>query len=97
VTAPTFFLLLDAVPYDLAHAVWADGGLPGFVEPRPTVAVFPSLTEVAVPSLLRGIFEERPPGYETRFFHPPSGEIRGQIRGKLRDRDDDDRKDHDDD
>jgi hypothetical protein len=68
---------VDAVPYEVAKAVWEDGGLPGFGEPRRSVSVFPSLTEVAVPSLLRGIFSERPPGYESRYYHPPSGEIRG--------------------
>jgi len=41
------------------------------------VAVFPSLTEVAVPSLLRGIFPARPPGYEARWFDPVHGEVRG--------------------
>jgi hypothetical protein len=77
-TAPTFFLLVDAIPHDLAHEVWAEGGLEGFAEPRPSVSVFPSLTEVAVPSLLREIFAERPPGYEVRYYHPPSGEVRGR-------------------
>lgn len=76
-STPTLFLLVDAIPHDLAREVWADGGLPGFAEPRPTVSVFPSLTEVAVPSLLREIFPARPPGYEARFYHVPSGEIRG--------------------
>ena len=74
---PTFFLLVDAIPWDVARQVWAEGELPGFAAPRPTVSVFPSLTEVAVPSLLRGIFHERPPGYEARYFDPESGETRG--------------------
>lgn len=74
---PTFFLLVDAIPYDLAWEVWDDGGLPGFAEPRPTVSVFPSLTEVAVPALLREIFPERPPGYEARYYDASSGETHG--------------------
>jgi hypothetical protein len=68
---------VDAIPWELAREVWADGGLPGFAGPRPMVSVFPSLTDVAVPSLLREIFPARPPGYEARWYHPPSGEIRG--------------------
>jgi len=68
---------VDAIPYALAREVWADGGLPGFAEPRPTVSVFPSLTDVAIAALLREIFLERPPGYEARWYHTPSGEIRG--------------------
>ena len=76
-SGPLFFLIVDAVPYALAHELWAAGDLPGFAEPRPTVAVFPSLTEVAVPSLLRGIFPAKPPGYEARYFDPTVGEVRG--------------------
>jgi hypothetical protein len=75
--APTFFLLVDAIPWDLAREVWAEGGLPGFGEPRPLVSVFPSLTEVAVPSLLREIFPARPPGYEPRWYEPETGEVHG--------------------
>ena len=78
-TSPTFFLLVDAIPHELARAVWATGGLPGFSEPRPTVSVFPSLTAVAVPALLRGIFEEVPPGYEARYYDPESGEVHGSL------------------
>lgn len=76
-SAPTFFLLVDAIPWDLAREVWAEGGLPGFGEPRPVVSVFPSLTDVAVPSLLRGIFPARPPGYEARWYEPETGELHG--------------------
>jgi hypothetical protein len=75
--APLLFLLVDAIPYGLAHEAWASGDLPGFREPHPMVSVFPSLTEVAVPSLLREIFPERPPGYEARYYHAPSGEVHG--------------------
>jgi hypothetical protein len=75
--APLLFLVVDAVPFDLAQELWAVGDLPGFAEPRPTVAVFPSLTEVAVPSLLRGIFPAKPPGYEARYYDPTRGEVRG--------------------
>ncbi|MGH0034896.1 MAG: hypothetical protein ACQGVK_07700 [Myxococcota bacterium] len=76
---PVFFLLVDAIPHGLAHEVWAEGGLHGFREPRPVVSVFPSLTEVAVPALLSEIFPERPPGYEARYYHPPSREVRGGL------------------
>jgi len=78
-SVPTFFLLVDAIPHELAREVWAAGGLPGFGEPRPTVSVFPSLTSVAVPALLRGIFEEVPPGYEARYYDPRQGEVRGSL------------------
>ncbi len=76
-TAPILFLLVDAIPWDLAREVWAEGGMPGFREPRPVVSVFPSLTHVAVASLLRGVFDERPPGYEARWYDPTDGRIRG--------------------
>jgi hypothetical protein len=75
--APTLFLLVDAIPWDLAREAWDGGALPGFAAPRPVVSVFPSLTEVAVPALLREIFPARPPGYEARWYHPPSGAVRG--------------------
>lgn len=78
-TSPIFFLLVDAIPYDLAREVWATGGLVGFAEPRPTVSVFPSLTSVAVPAMLRGIFEEVPPGYEARYYDPQRREVRGSF------------------
>lgn len=74
---PILFLLIDAIPFELAWEAWNQGAMPGFLEPRPSVSVFPSLTEVAVPALLRCVGGERPPGYETRWYHPPSGEIRG--------------------
>jgi hypothetical protein len=75
---PLFFLLVDAIPFELAREAWAAGELPGFREPRPLVSVFPSLTEVAVPAMLRSVFDERPDGYEARYYHPPSGEVRGR-------------------
>ena len=74
---PVLFLLIDAIPFDLAWEAWNQGAMPGFGEPRPSVSVFPSLTDVAVPALLRCVGGERPPGYEARWYHPPSGEIRG--------------------
>ncbi|MDJ0789919.1 MAG: hypothetical protein QNK05_24240 [Myxococcota bacterium] len=74
---PLFFLIVDAVPFDLAHQLWARGQLPGFSEPRPMVAVFPSLTDVAVPALLRGVFPVQPPGYEARYYDPERGEVCG--------------------
>ena len=49
----------------------------GFGRPRPMVSVFPSLTHVAVPSLLGELPHARPLGYEARYYHPPSGEVRG--------------------
>jgi hypothetical protein len=33
-TAPTFLLLVDAIPYALARQAWADGAMAGFVAPR---------------------------------------------------------------
>jgi len=75
--APLFFLIVDAVPFAMARELWEAGDMPGFSEPRPMVAVFPSLTEVAVPSLLRGSFPAKPPGYEARYFDPDRGEVRG--------------------
>lgn len=77
VAVPTLFLLVDAIPFPLARELWVRGGMPGFREPRPMVSVFPSLTDVAVAALLRAVFDERPPGYEPRWYHPSSGEIRG--------------------
>lgn len=74
---PMLFLVIDAVPFDVAWELWDDGLMPGFEEPRPMVSVFPSLTHVSVPSLISGVFDRRPPGYEARYFHPLSGEVRG--------------------
>jgi len=74
---PILFLLVDAIPFDVAWEAWNEGAMPGFLEPRPSVSVFPSLTEVAVPAMLRCVGGARPPGYEARWYHPPSGEIRG--------------------
>lgn len=78
-TAPTLFLVVDGVPFDMARAAWDDGLLPGWRPPKPMVSVFPSLTNVAVPALLAGAIDVRPPGYEARHWHPPSGEHRGGL------------------
>ena len=45
----------------------------------PCVSVFPSFTNVAVPALIGRILGTRPPGYEARYYHPPSGNIRGGL------------------
>jgi hypothetical protein len=74
---PTLFLVVDAIPWDLAQEVWREGGMPGFAEPRAVASVFPALTHVAVAALLEGTFHQRPFGYEVRYLHAPSGEIRG--------------------
>ncbi|MGM0577104.1 MAG: hypothetical protein ACQEXJ_15370 [Myxococcota bacterium] len=71
------FLVLDGVPWDLAQDLWHDGLFPDYAPPRPMVSVFPSLTHVAMPALLGSVFDRKPPGYEVRYHHPPSGEIRG--------------------
>jgi hypothetical protein len=70
-------LVLDAIPLALARQVWQEGHLPGFCEPVPSVSVFPSFTNVAVPALIDPIFGSRPLGYEARYYHPPSATIRG--------------------
>lgn len=75
----TLFLVVDAIPFAIAHDTWLEGRMDGFHEPRPMVSVFPSLTNVAVPALLRGVMDIRPPGYEARYYHPPSREIRGGL------------------
>jgi len=76
---PTLFLVVDGVPYSMARAAWDDGLLPGWRPPKALVSVFPSLTNVAVPALLAGAIDVRPPGYEARYFHPPTGEHRGGL------------------
>ncbi len=76
---PMLFLVVDAIPFDLARGLWRDGGMPGFAEPRPMVSVFPSLTHVAVPALVRGVTHLRPHGYESRYVHPPTWTVRGGI------------------
>lgn len=73
------FLAVDAIPYQMAHDAWSSGGLPGFREPLPMVAPFPSLTNVAVPSLLRGVFDTRSPGYEVSYYDPAAGEMCGGL------------------
>ncbi len=78
-TAPTLFLVVDGVPFDMASQAWEDGMLPGWRKPKPLISVFPSLTNVAVPALLGGVIDVRPPGYEARYYHPPSGLRRGGL------------------
>jgi len=75
-TIPTLFLVVDAIPLGLARAAWESDQMPEFCRPRPLISVFPSLTTVAVPALLSGAIDVRPPGYEIRYRHP-SGELRG--------------------
>jgi hypothetical protein len=74
---PTLFLLVDAIPWEMARGLWREGLMPGFAEPRPMVSVFPSLTHVAVPALLASVFPERPQGYEARWFDTTTRELRG--------------------
>lgn len=74
---PFLFLIVDAIPLQLAEEAWASGKLPGFVPPRPMVSVFPSLTNVAVSALLRGVFDEVPEGYEALYLDAESGSVRG--------------------
>lgn len=76
---PTLFLVVDAVPIGVARDVWDAGLMPGFSRPVAQVSVFPSLTNVAVGTLLRPAIDVRPPGYEVRYVHPPSGEVRGGL------------------
>lgn len=77
---PLLCLVLDAVPYGLMARLHAEGRLPGFAPPRALVAPFPSLTTVAVPRLALSLTDAVPPGYESRWFHPPSGEVRGGLQ-----------------
>jgi hypothetical protein len=74
---PFLFLVVDAIPLQIAEEAWALGKLPGFVRPRPMVSVFPSLTNVAVGALLRGVFDEVPEGYEALYLDTASGAVRG--------------------
>jgi len=74
----SFVLVVDAIPWELAVEVWQQGHLPGFSEPVPSVSVFPSSSNVALPALIDGILGARPPGYEARYYHPPSATIRGR-------------------
>jgi hypothetical protein len=78
-TDGSLVLVIDAIPWAVAHEVWGEGHLPGFSEPVPSVSVFPSFTNVAVPALVGQILGTRPPGYEARYYHPPSGTIRGGL------------------
>lgn len=74
---PFLFLIVDAVPWEIAEEAWASGRLPGFARPRPMISVFPSLTNVAVSALLAGVFDQRPPGYEALYVDAGSGDVRG--------------------
>ncbi len=75
---PTLFLVVDAVPIGVAQEVWEAGHLPGFARPIAQVSVFPSLTNVAVGTLLRPAIDVRPPGYEVKYV-TPDGELRGGL------------------
>lgn len=79
IDTPTLFLVVDAIPFDMALRAWSRGAMPGFSRPRPMISVFPSLTHVAVPRLLQGVMDIQPPGYEARYYHPESREIRGGL------------------
>jgi hypothetical protein len=74
---PFLFLIVDAIPFELAREAWRSGRLPGFSQPRPMVSVFPSLTNVAVGALLQGVFDEVPLGYEARHYDPATATVRG--------------------
>jgi len=82
---PFLFLVVDAVPLQVAEEAWASGKLPGFASPRPMVSVFPSLTNVAVSALLRGVFDDVPEGYEALYLDAESGEVRGGFSDPLSD------------
>ncbi len=75
----TLCLLIDAIPHGIAAQAWRDGHLPGFDAPRPMVSVFPSLTNIAVPALLRGVIDVVPPGYEAKHWDPVAKEVRGGL------------------
>ncbi|RME25976.1 MAG: hypothetical protein D6798_07660, partial [Deltaproteobacteria bacterium] len=76
---PTLFVVIDAIPLDVAQEVHAAGALPGFDPPVAQVSVFPSLTHVALSALARPAVDLRPPGYESLYVHVPSGEVRGSF------------------
>ena len=76
-TGASLVLVIDAVPWSIARQVWEEGDLRHFCEPVPSVSVFPSFSNVAVPALITPIFGARPSGYEMRYYHPPSGTMRG--------------------
>jgi hypothetical protein len=79
VTGASLVLVIDAIPWELAHQVWEEGHLAGFCEPVPNVSVFPSLTNVAAAALVGPILGGRPLGYEARYYHVPSGTLRGGL------------------
>ncbi|MBN1335524.1 MAG: hypothetical protein JXB39_06140 [Deltaproteobacteria bacterium] len=70
---PFLFVLVDAVPYDIARRAWMAGAFPGFPPPSRMVSTFPSLTYVAIPALIRGIHPFKPKGYEAVWFDPERG------------------------
>jgi hypothetical protein len=72
---PYLFIVVDAVPFDVAEEAWVRGALPGFPKPSRLLSTFPSLTHVAIPALLRGFRDERPGGYEPVWFAPDRGQI----------------------
>jgi hypothetical protein len=74
---PSLFLVVDGIPISVAREVFDAGGMPGFAPPVPVVSCFPSLTNVAVPTLLSGVMDVRPPGYEARYYDPEADAVRG--------------------
>lgn len=50
-TARHVVLILDSVPFPLAHEAWTEGRFPGFHEPRQLVSVFPAMTDPALTEL----------------------------------------------
>ncbi len=74
-STPFLFVLVDAIPHDVARRAWMDGAFPGFPPPSQLVSTFPSLTYVAIPAIVRGISQYKPPGYEAVWFDPERGTL----------------------
>ncbi len=70
-------LALDAVPYRVMAAAFAEGGFAGWTTPVPVVAPFPSLTHPGFASLFAPFGVAPSWGYEVRYFDVQANAMAG--------------------
>ncbi len=78
VTRPRRLLLcLDGVPFEMMRAAQARGLFAGFNEPAGLLSPFPTMTNIALASMLKA---SAPLGYESLYFDRKAQELRGGVQ-----------------
>ncbi len=70
-------LCLDGVPFELMQAAQARGLFAGFNEPAGLLSPFPTMTNIALASMLQA---SAPLGYESLYFDRKAQELRGGVQ-----------------